>query len=110
MRVVPRSYKEENRGNHVSSARETVKKSVGSEPPFREDLIAEAEEFPVLEVVTRERLVKAQQIGKHLAHALVTCKAWILAMALQLLCSSESCCKVVNKSNIQSKNPIKNHS
>jgi hypothetical protein len=30
-------------------------------PPTREDLCAEAEEFPLLEAVTRKRLVKTQQ-------------------------------------------------
>jgi hypothetical protein len=34
------------------------KRTVGREPPFREDLSAEAEESPLLEAVTRERLVK----------------------------------------------------
>jgi hypothetical protein len=31
--------------------------TVGREPPFREDLSAEAEESPLLEAVTRKRLV-----------------------------------------------------
>jgi hypothetical protein len=31
--------------------------AVGREPPFREDLNTEAEEFPLLEAVTRQRLV-----------------------------------------------------
>jgi hypothetical protein len=31
--------------------------SVGREPPFREDVSAEAEEFPLLEAVLRKHLV-----------------------------------------------------
>jgi hypothetical protein len=53
---MPRSYKEDSLGNQVGSAQE----SVGKEPPFREDLSVETEESPLLEVVTRERLVKTQ--------------------------------------------------
>jgi hypothetical protein len=50
---------EDNWGNQVSSVRESVKKmTVGREPPFREDLSAEAEESPLLEAITRIRLVK----------------------------------------------------
>jgi hypothetical protein len=56
--------------------------SVGREPPFRENLSAEAEESPLLEAVTRERLVKTQQAGRDLACAVVICKVWRLAMAL----------------------------
>jgi hypothetical protein len=40
--------------------------SAGREPPFRVDVSAEAEEFPLLEAVTKERLVKTQKIGKGL--------------------------------------------
>jgi hypothetical protein len=40
------------------------KGTVEWEPPFREDLSAEAEQFPLLEAITRERLVKIQQAGK----------------------------------------------
>jgi hypothetical protein len=59
---VPRSYKEDNWGNQVSSVRESVKKTVVvREPPFREDVSAEAEESPLLEAVIRERLVKTQR-------------------------------------------------
>jgi hypothetical protein len=43
---------------------------------------AEAEESPLLEAVTRERLVKRQQTEKDLACALEICKVWCLAMAL----------------------------
>jgi hypothetical protein len=45
----------------------------------------DAEEYPLLEVVAGERLVKTQQAGKDLAGAMVICKAWRLAMTLQLL-------------------------
>jgi hypothetical protein len=47
--------------------------TVGSEPPFRDDLSREAEEKPLLEVVTRKRVVKTLQAGKNLACALVIC-------------------------------------
>jgi hypothetical protein len=49
---------------------------------FRQDLSVEAEESPLLEAVTRERLVKTEQAGKDLACAVVICKMWRLAMAL----------------------------
>jgi hypothetical protein len=39
-----------------------------------EDLRAEAEESPLLEAVTRERLVKTQQARKDLACAVVICE------------------------------------
>jgi hypothetical protein len=57
-------------------------KSVRRELPFREDLSAEAEESPLLEAVTRERLVKTQQAVKDLSCAVVIRKVWRLAMAL----------------------------
>jgi hypothetical protein len=59
--VQPWSYKEDNWGNQISMGR---KYSVGREPPLREDLSTEAEESPLLEAVTRERLVKTQRAGK----------------------------------------------
>jgi hypothetical protein len=52
------------------------------EPPFREDLSADAEEYPLLEAVTRQRLVKTQQAGRDLACAVVTCKIWRIATAV----------------------------
>jgi hypothetical protein len=55
---------------------------VERELPFREDLSPEAEEQPLLEVVTRKLLEKVLQSGKDLASALVICKVWTLAMAL----------------------------
>jgi hypothetical protein len=45
------------------------------------DLSEEAEESQLLKVVTRERLVKTQQVGKDLAVAVV-CEVWRLAVAL----------------------------
>jgi hypothetical protein len=45
-------------------------------------LSAEAEEFLLLEAVTRERLVNTQQAGKDLACAVVICKMFGLAMEL----------------------------
>jgi hypothetical protein len=45
-------------------------------------LRAEAEESPLLETVTKERLVKTQQAGKGLAFAVVISELWRLAMAL----------------------------
>jgi hypothetical protein len=62
---VPRSYKEDNWGNQVSSVRESVKKMgswkrVRREPPFREDFSAEAEESTLLEALTREQLVETR--------------------------------------------------
>jgi hypothetical protein len=46
-----RSYKEDNWG-----CEENGQLVVGSKPPFREDLSAEAEESALLEAVNRERL------------------------------------------------------
>jgi hypothetical protein len=42
----------------------------------------EAEEFPLLEAVAREWLVKTQQSEKGLADIVVICELWRLAMAL----------------------------
>jgi hypothetical protein len=44
--------------------------------------VREAEESPLLEAVTRERLVKVQQDGKRLAGALVICELWRSAVVL----------------------------
>jgi hypothetical protein len=84
---VPRTYKEDKSGNQVISVPDAVKKRdswkrVGRNPPFREDFSAEAEESPLLEAVTVERLVKTQQAGRGLTGAVVTCKAWRLAVTL----------------------------
>jgi hypothetical protein len=56
--------------------------SVGREPSFREDLSPEVEEQPLLEAVTRKRLVKTLRVGNDLACAPVICKVWKLATAL----------------------------
>jgi hypothetical protein len=40
---------------------------VGREPPFRDDLSADVEKSPLLEAVTRERLVKTQQVERRLS-------------------------------------------
>jgi hypothetical protein len=60
-------------------------------------LSAEAEEPPLLEAVTSERLMKTQQDGKSLA-----CAAEINDDDV-ITYSSELCVQVVNKSNLQSK-------
>jgi hypothetical protein len=52
---VPRSYKEYNWDNQVSYIRESVKN--GTEPLFEEYVSVEAEESPLLDAVTRKRLV-----------------------------------------------------
>jgi hypothetical protein len=57
-------------------------KRVGREPPFREDVSAEAEECPPLEAVTRERLVKTQQAENGLAGVVVICELWRLVVTL----------------------------
>jgi hypothetical protein len=43
---------------------------------------AEAEESPLLEAVTRKRLVKTLQSGEDLVFAAVICKKWRSEMAL----------------------------
>jgi hypothetical protein len=42
----------------------------------------EAEQSPLLEAVTRERLMKTQQAGKGLAGTVVICELWWLAVVL----------------------------
>jgi hypothetical protein len=44
--------------------------------------VREAEEFPLLEAVAREHLVKTQQAGKDVAGAVVICELWRSAVAL----------------------------
>jgi hypothetical protein len=51
-------------------------------PPLREDSSREVEEYPWLEAVTRERLVKTQQTIQSLRGAVVICELWIIAVAL----------------------------
>jgi hypothetical protein len=43
---------------------------------------AEAEESPLLQAVSRKRLVKTLQAGEDLVFVAVICKVWRLAMAL----------------------------
>jgi hypothetical protein len=72
------------KGTAVSlrSAQEALyKRTVGREPPFREDWRAEAE-FSLLEAVTKEQLVKTQKAGKNLAGAVVVFQLWRLTVAL----------------------------
>jgi hypothetical protein len=45
-------------------------------------LSAEAEQSPLLEAITRERLVKTQHAGKSLAGIVVICELRRLAVAL----------------------------
>jgi hypothetical protein len=53
-----------------------VWKRFGREPPFGENVSAEAQEYPLLEAVTKDRLVKIliQQARKDLAGDVVICK------------------------------------
>jgi hypothetical protein len=46
------------------------------------DLRAEAEDSPLLEAVTRERLVNTQQAGKDIAYAVLIFKLWKSAIVL----------------------------
>jgi hypothetical protein len=57
-------------------------KRVEREPPFGENVSAEAEESSLLEAVTTERLVKTQQAGKDLVDAVVICELWRSAVAV----------------------------
>jgi hypothetical protein len=52
------------------------------ESPFREDWSTEADVQPLLEAVTRKRLVKTLQAGKNLTCVTMTGKMWKSAMAL----------------------------
>jgi hypothetical protein len=84
---MPRSYKEDNWCNWVSSVQEAVEKrdswkAGGRELPFRDDLSAEAEESPLLEVSPRELLVKTQQTGKDVAGVVVISELWRSVVAL----------------------------
>jgi hypothetical protein len=49
--------------------------------PESNEVSVEAEESPLLEAITRERLVKTQQTG-NTACAIVICKVWRSAIAL----------------------------
>jgi hypothetical protein len=52
------------------------------EPPFREDLSTGEKEYPLLEAVTRKRLVKTLQAGEDLACAVLICKVWKSAIVI----------------------------
>jgi hypothetical protein len=67
--------REGNLGNRVSSVQQHLKRG----------LERGTEESPLLEAVSRERLVKTQQAGKDLECAVVICKVCRLAVTLQLL-------------------------
>jgi hypothetical protein len=56
--------------------------SSGRKPPFIKDLNMEAQEYQLLEAVTRKRLVKTLQAGKDLACARVIFKVWKSVMVL----------------------------
>jgi hypothetical protein len=64
------------------------------------EVSVETEESPLLEAVTRERLVQTHQAGKGLAGAVM-----IVKFGTVIICTYESCGKVVNKSNLESKVP-----
>jgi hypothetical protein len=77
MLYVPRSYNQDSRSNEVSQV-DTKFCTVGCEDRTRE---REAEEYPLLEAVAKERLVKTQQAGKGLAAAMTICELLRLAVA-----------------------------
>jgi hypothetical protein len=74
-RSVQRVCRKEYWGDQVSSVQES-EEAVGTEPTFREDLRPEAEEYPLLEAVTRQLLMKTQQAGKDLKYAVVIGELW----------------------------------
>jgi hypothetical protein len=60
---VPRIYKEDNWGNQVSSVRDSVKKSDSLKGAVAQRGL-ESEDYPLLETVTRQRLVRHCGIEK----------------------------------------------
>jgi hypothetical protein len=44
--------------------------------------VREAEDYPMLEAISRERLVKTQQASKGLAGAVLICEMWKSAIVL----------------------------
>jgi hypothetical protein len=66
-------------------------------------LSIDIEESPLLEAITRGTTGEDIADWKDLACAVVICKVWRLAMALQLSVVTSHVLKVVNKSNLQSK-------
>jgi hypothetical protein len=85
-RSMQRDYKEDKWRNRFSSVRESVKKRGSWKGKrLREDLSTEAEESPLREAATRERLLKTQQVVKVLAGSVVICELWRLVVRLKLL-------------------------
>jgi hypothetical protein len=72
--------------------------AVGRKPPFIEDLSPQAEEYPLLEAVTRLVLLKTPRAGEDL-------RTVEISDGTVIKCNYELCAKVVDKSNIQSKTP-----
>jgi hypothetical protein len=72
--------------------------SVAGYSPVSNDVKRAAEESPLLEIVTRERLLETQQAGKSLVGAVVIYN-------VDITCSSEWCAEVVNKSNSEIQTP-----
>jgi hypothetical protein len=80
-------------------------KSVGMEPPLTDNLSAEAEEYPFIETVTRERLLKIQQEGKGLSGCCGDLYSLEIRDGSVITWSSELCEYVVNKFIHRSKTP-----
>jgi hypothetical protein len=59
----------------------------GGQPPFREDLSTRDEKQPLLEAVTRKRLVKTQHAGKDLACAVEICDGAVITGGHELYVS-----------------------
>jgi hypothetical protein len=79
------------------------KKSVGREPPFRDDLSAEVEESQLLEAVTRERPLNTAGLKRLNGYC---GDLWIvISYGAVINCNYELCAEMINKSNIQSKTP-----
>jgi hypothetical protein len=66
-------------------------------------VITEAEYSPMLEAVTRKRLVTTLHTVEDIVFSAVICNVWRLAVALLLLIVPSLCGKMVNKSSYQSK-------
>jgi hypothetical protein len=69
---------------------------------------AEAEESPLLEAVTRKRLMENVTNSEGLPCAVVICKAWRLAMALQLSTVTSRVLKL-STNPISNPNPVYSH-
>jgi hypothetical protein len=70
--------------------------------PGSNGVSAKAEESPLLDAVTRKRLLKTLQAGDNLVFGAVICKAWRLT-ATVIICGFISFLTVVNKSIHQQK-------